>query len=75
MSESIDVRIAVLGLGHVGLPTALGLADLGWRVVGADDDSAKVEGICRGIDRDGRLLLEGLDGSLQHVVSQVGQSA
>ena len=48
VSESIDVRIAVLGLGHVGLPTALGLADLGWRVVGADDDSAKVELIGRG---------------------------
>jgi len=35
----------------------------------------EVEGTCRGIDRDGRLLLEGLDGSLQHLVSQVGQSA
>ena len=29
-------RIAVLGMGHVGLPTALGLAELGWEVVGAD---------------------------------------
>lgn len=36
-------RIAVIGLGHVGLPTALGLCSLGWDVVGADEDAAKVE--------------------------------
>src|SRR5271169_3444447 len=35
-------RIAVLGLGHVGLPTALGFVELGWEVIGVDDDSAKV---------------------------------
>lgn len=37
-----QAKIAVLGLGHVGLPTALGLAELGWEVAGADDDSGKV---------------------------------
>jgi len=35
-------RIAVLGLGHVGLPTALGFVELGWEVIGADDDASKV---------------------------------
>lgn len=35
-------RIAVLGLGHVGLPTALGFAALGWEVIGADEDISKV---------------------------------
>ncbi len=40
--------IAVLGLGHVGLPTALGFAELGWRVVGADDDQDKAARIRRG---------------------------
>lgn len=34
--------IAVLGMGHIGLPTALGLAELGWNVVGADSDAAKI---------------------------------
>lgn len=34
--------IAVLGMGHVGLPTALGLAELGWQVIGADDMADKV---------------------------------
>lgn len=35
--------IAVLGMGHVGLPTALGFAELGWTVVGADDAADKIE--------------------------------
>lgn len=35
-------RLAVLGLGHVGLPTALGFVEMGWEVIGADDDSSKI---------------------------------
>jgi UDPglucose 6-dehydrogenase len=35
--------IVVLGMGHVGLPTALGLAELGWTVFGADDATDKIE--------------------------------
>ena len=41
-SSNDTQRIAVLGLGHVGLPTALGFAELGWEVIGADDDASKV---------------------------------
>jgi UDPglucose 6-dehydrogenase len=41
-SHSDDVTITVLGLGHIGLPTALGLAELGAKVIGADDDVRKV---------------------------------
>src|SRR5271165_1104524 len=41
-SSNEKSRIAVLGLGHVGLPTALGFAELGWEVIGADDDASKV---------------------------------
>jgi UDPglucose 6-dehydrogenase len=37
-----DSHSAVIGLGHVGLPTALGPAELGWSVIGADDDASKV---------------------------------
>jgi UDPglucose 6-dehydrogenase len=37
-----DAPIAVLGLGHIGLPTALGLAELGRKVIGTDSDPAKV---------------------------------
>lgn len=35
--------ITVLGMGHVGLPTALGLAELGWQVFGADDIEEKID--------------------------------
>ena len=38
----------MLGLGHVGLPTALGLAELGWDVVGTDDDLEKAQAIAGG---------------------------
>lgn len=41
-SNKSERTIAVLGLGHVGLPTALGFAERGWPVVGADDDSNKI---------------------------------
>ena len=41
-------KIAILGLGHVGLPTALGFSSLGWEVIGADEDAAKVDQIKRG---------------------------
>lgn len=41
--------IGVIGLGHVGLPTALGLAELGWTVIGTDDDRAKAGQIAQGL--------------------------
>lgn len=41
-------RIIVLGMGHVGLPTALGLAELGWSVTGADNEEAKVAALNAG---------------------------
>ena len=42
-------QVGVLGLGHVGLPTGLGFAELGWTVVGTDSDRAKVEAVNAGI--------------------------
>ena len=51
MTERADpnnLTIGVIGLGHVGLPTALGLADLGWQTLGADDDGAKAHRIAAG---------------------------
>lgn len=40
--------IAVIGVGHVGLPTALGLAELGWNVIGTDQDVEKVRQLKEG---------------------------
>ncbi len=37
-----NCKIAVFGMGHVGLPTALGFAELGWNVIGADNDASKI---------------------------------
>ena len=47
MSER-DQHVAVIGLGYVGLPLAIGLADAGRTVVGLDIDTRKVEGLKRG---------------------------
>lgn len=46
--EKGGINLGVLGLGHVGLPTALGLAELGWTVLGADDDKVKARRLAAG---------------------------
>jgi UDP-N-acetyl-D-glucosamine dehydrogenase len=43
-----DITVAVIGLGYVGLPLAVGFAQAGVRVLGIDTDAAKVEAINRG---------------------------
>ncbi len=47
-TRDTDLKVAVLGLGHIGLPTALGLADFGWDVVGVDNDITKARRIAGG---------------------------
>ena len=42
-------KIAVLGMGHVGLPTALGLADLGLEVIGADANDQAIAKLRTGV--------------------------
>jgi len=43
-----DTRVAVIGLGHVGLPMALLLCNAGFSVLGVDINAEKVERIGRG---------------------------
>ncbi len=43
-----EARIAVLGLGYVGLPLALAFAENGFDVLGFDTDEAKVSTLARG---------------------------
>jgi len=43
--EDKSAHICVLGLGYVGLPLAVGLADVGYKVTGLDIDEAKVRAI------------------------------
>lgn len=47
--ESRELRIAVLGLGYVGLPLAAAFAEAGFRVTGIDLDESKVHLLNRGI--------------------------
>lgn len=42
-------RVAVIGLGYVGLPLALVFAEAGYEVIGIDIDSRKVDAINRGV--------------------------
>lgn len=55
-SESQPVeRIAVVGLGYVGLPLAVALSKAGFDVVGYDIRSARIEELRQGVDRTGEL--------------------
>lgn len=43
--QSREVRVAVIGLGYVGLPLAVGFAEKGIKVVGLDTDPNKISSI------------------------------
>jgi UDP-N-acetyl-D-glucosamine dehydrogenase len=44
-----DARVAILGLGYVGLPLAVVFAESGFHVTGIDPDSQKVDSLKNGI--------------------------
>jgi UDP-N-acetyl-D-glucosamine dehydrogenase len=46
--EARETRVAVIGLGYVGLPLALLFAEAGFRVTGFDIDAAKVAALNQG---------------------------
>lgn len=52
MLEKINKKtacIGIIGLGYVGLPTAIAFAEAGFKVIGADKNPAIVDGINKGI--------------------------
>ena len=60
-SRAVTERIAVIGLGYVGLPVAVGFARAFPNTVGFDVDVSKVEELRRGYDRNreiSKALLE-----------------
>ena len=57
-----QITIGVLGLGHVGLITALGFAEVGWEVVGVDDNHDTSERLAWG---DPHFYEPGLDDLLR----------
>ncbi len=47
--NDLSARVAILGLGYVGLPLATVLAEAGYHVIGIDPDRSKVDAINRGM--------------------------
>ena len=47
--KSKEARVAVLGLGYVGLPLAVVFAEAGFKVTGIDLDSRKVDSLKKGV--------------------------
>jgi UDP-N-acetyl-D-glucosamine dehydrogenase len=47
--QSRSARVAILGLGYVGLPLAVVFADAGFDVTGIDPDQSKVDSIRNGV--------------------------
>ena len=60
MSLTKTEKIAVLGLGYVGLPLALGLARAGFDVVGFDTNTTLVARLLEGRDPNGEVSSEAL---------------
>lgn len=59
-SQIENEKIAVLGLGYVGLPLALGLAKAGFTTLGYDTDQAHVAALHEGTDRNGEVTEDSL---------------
>lgn len=61
-----DARVAIIGLGYVGLPLGLSLLDAGFGVVGVDADAARLEAL-----RAGRSPIDDIsDDRLAHALQQ-----
>lgn len=54
------MKVAIVGLGYVGLPLAVRFSERGFDVVGFDLSSRRVEELKRGIDRTGEVSRERL---------------
>ena len=63
MSTPRQERIAVIGLGYVGLPVALAFARAFPGTIGFDVDQARVDELSRGIDLTGESAPEELLGA------------
>ncbi|MGQ0533586.1 MAG: nucleotide sugar dehydrogenase [Caulobacteraceae bacterium] len=62
-------RIAVIGLGYVGLPAAVAFARKGFSVVGFEIDAARVEELRSGVDRTREVSSEELSGTSLRVTT------
>ncbi len=58
-------QVAVMGLGYVGLPLALAIAEAGFRVVGIDPDTARCDMVNRGASYVGDVPSEAVATQVQ----------
>ncbi|MDP5218617.1 nucleotide sugar dehydrogenase [Ruegeria sp. 2205SS24-7] len=65
--QTAGEKIAVLGLGYVGLPLALGLARAGFDTLGFDIDQAHVTALLSGHDRAGEVSGQSLRETSAHL--------
>jgi UDP-N-acetyl-D-galactosamine dehydrogenase len=68
-------RIAVIGLGYVGLPVALAFARRFPGTIGFDVNKEKVEELRRGFDRNQEVPKSELEGSPLKITSDIGDLA
>jgi UDP-N-acetyl-D-glucosamine dehydrogenase len=66
--EARTARVGIVGLGYVGLPLAVALAEAGFQVTGVDVDSAKVEMLNRG-----QSYVEDVDSAVLAPLVQAGK--
>ena len=67
-----DVKIAVTGLGYVGMPLAIGFAQK-YDVIGFDTNKAKVEQYINGVDLTNEVGFEALKESTVHFTSDAAE--
>jgi UDP-N-acetyl-D-glucosamine dehydrogenase len=74
---AVDRAVAVIGLGYVGLPTALGLYGAGTRVLGVDTDALRLAAIRAGqadlVRAEARALAAALAGDGFVLTADAGQ--
>ncbi|MDK3019011.1 nucleotide sugar dehydrogenase [Pseudodonghicola flavimaris] len=68
-------RIAVLGLGYVGLPLAVALARAGFDTVGFDTDQAHIAALRQGRDRNGEVSGASLSAAQMQFAAEPGDLA
>jgi UDP-N-acetyl-D-galactosamine dehydrogenase len=70
-----DRRIAVIGLGYVGLPVAVAFARSGVRVVGFDIAAERIAELRAGVDRTREIAPDDLKQPALHLTSDAGDLA
>lgn len=61
MKKMKDNKLAIIGLGYVGIPLAVEFVKKGFEVIGFDINTSKIEGLKKGLDETGEVAPEDLE--------------